>query len=351
MSTMAALRLHRVSSQHAPSLLRLDEITKPRPQPAQVLVEVRACGVCASDLHVADGVIPHGPRLPQTLGHEAAGVVAEVGDEVLDWRVGDRVAVLMSRPCGSCGMCLAGRQNLCLHRTIPGIDDDGSMAGFIVTDPDALVPIPVDVPFDQAAIATDAVATPYHALKRVGVGEGVSVAVIGLGGLGMHAVLLAKMAGADVIGVDVDPVNLERAREWGADAVVDASDGSPSREVRKLTGGGADRALEFVGSAATLDQAIKSLAPGGRAAVVGLADEQVQTVPIRLFVSQETELVGAFGSTPQDLGELFDLMEQGRLDLSRSVTARIGLADVPEALDALKDRREHPIRTVVTRFN
>ena len=120
--------------------------------------------------------------------------------------------------------------------------------------------------------------------------------------------------------------------------------------LRKLTDGGADRALEFVGSAATVDQAVKSLAPGGRAAIVGLADEQLQTVPIRLFVSQETELVGAFGSTPQDLGELFDLMEQGRLDLTRSVTARIGLAEVPEALDALRDRRGHPIRTVVTRF-
>src|SRR5690625_4941452 len=99
-TTMAALRLHRVTSEHAQSLLRLDEIARPRPGPAQVLVEVRACGVCASDLHVADGIIPHGPTLPQTLGHEAAGVVAEVGDEVLDWQAGDRVAVLMSHPCG-----------------------------------------------------------------------------------------------------------------------------------------------------------------------------------------------------------------------------------------------------------
>lgn len=348
MSTMPAMRLHRVRTPDEPERLQLDEVDRPRPAPGQVLVEVKACGVCASDLHVVDGVTPHGPTLPQTLGHEAAGVIAEVGDEITDWQPGDRVAVLMSHPCHVCGVCLAGRHNLCPSRSIPGIDSNGAMAGFTLADTNSLVPIPVDVPFDQAAITTDAVATPYHALKRAGVGEGVSMVIMGLGGLGMHAILLAKLAGATVIGVDIDPVNLERALEWGADEVVDASDGQPARRVRGLTDGGADRALEFVGSPKTVDQAIKSLAPGGRATVVGLTNERLQTVPISLFVSQETELVGSFGSTPKDLGELFDLLEQGRLDLSRSITATIGLAEVPDALKALETRDGHPIRTVVT---
>jgi D-arabinose 1-dehydrogenase-like Zn-dependent alcohol dehydrogenase len=348
MSTMSAMRLHRVRTADAPEVLQLDEVERPRPAPGQVLVEVKACGVCASDLHVVDGVTPHGPTLPQILGHEAAGVIAEVGDEVTDWQPGDRVAILMSHPCHVCGVCLAGRHNLCPSRSIPGIDGNGAMAGYTLADTNSLVPIPLDVPFDQAAITTDAVATPYHALKRAGVGEGVALAIMGLGGLGMHAILLAKLAGATVIGVDIDPVNLERALEWGADEVVDASDGQPARRVRELTGGGADRALEFVGSPKTVDQAIKSLAPGGRATIVGLTNERLQTVPISLFVSQETELVGSFGSTPQDLGELFDLLEQGRLDLSRSITATIGLSEVPDALKALETRDGHPIRTVVT---
>lgn len=347
-ATMAALRLHRVRSADRAEELRVDEIPQPRPGPDQVLVEIRACGVCASDLHVVEGVTPHGPTLPQTLGHEAAGVVADVGAEVTDWQPGDRVALLMARPCHVCTVCIAGRHNLCPSLVVPGIDGDGTMAGYALAAPNALVPIPADVPFDQAAITTDAVATPYHALKRAGVGEGVTVAIHGLGGLGMHAVQLAKLAGATVIGVDLDPVNLERAREWGADEVVDAADGQPARRVRELSGGGTDRALEFVGSPGTLDQAVKSLAPGGRAAIVGLTSERLATVPISLFVSQETELVGSFGSTPQDLGELFDLLEAGRLDLSRSVTATIGLAEVPNALRALETREGHPIRTVVT---
>jgi D-arabinose 1-dehydrogenase-like Zn-dependent alcohol dehydrogenase len=351
MSTMPALRLHRVRTPDLPELLQLDEVDRPRPAPGQVLVEVRACGVCASDLHIVDGVTPHGATLPQILGHEAAGTIAEVGDEVTDWQPGDRVAILMSHPCHVCGICLAGRHNLCPSRNIPGIDGNGAMAGFTLADANSLVPIPVGVPFDQAAITTDAVATPYHALKRAGVGEGVTLVIMGLGGLGMHAILLAKLAGATVIGVDLDPVNLERALDWGADEVVDASDGQPARRVRALTDGGADRALEFVGSPTTVDQAIKSVAPGGRATIVGLTNERLQTVPISLFVSQETELVGSFGSTPQDLGELFDLLDQGRLDLSRSITARIGLGEVPDALAALETREGHPIRTVVTELS
>jgi alcohol dehydrogenase, propanol-preferring len=348
MNTMPAMRLHRVRTAELPELLQLDEVARPKPAPGQVLVEIKACGVCASDLHVVDGVTPHGPTLPQILGHEAAGVIDEVGDEVTDWQPGDRVAILMSHPCHVCGICMAGRHNLCPSRNIPGIDGDGAMARFTLADANSLVPIPVDVPFDQAAITTDAVATPYHALKRAGVGEGVTLVIMGLGGLGMHAVLLAKLAGATVIGVDVDPVNLERALGWGADEVVDASDGQPARRVRALTDGGADRALEFVGSPTTVDQAIKSLTRGGRATIVGLTNERLNTVPISLFVSQETELVGSFGSTPQDLGELFDLLDQGRLDLSRSITARIALGEVPEALEALETREGHPIRTVVT---
>lgn len=346
-TTMRAVRLHSPGAD-GESRVEVDEVARPDPGPTQVLVEVRACGVCASDLHVVRGTTPHGPQLPQTLGHEAAGVVAAIGDEVADWQPGDRVALAMARSCGRCPYCAIGRENLCATGTIPGVDSDGAMATFALADTTALAPLPAGLPFEQAAITTDAVATPYHALKRAGVAEGATVVIVGLGGLGMHAILLAKAAGAHVIGVDVDPVNLERALDWGVDEVVDAGDGRPARRIRTMTGGGADRALEFVGTAATLDQAVKSLAPGGRAVAVGLTPEPLATMPIALFVSQEVELVGSFGSTPQDLGELLDLLEDGRLDLSRSVTATTDLDGVADALVRLETREGHPIRTVVT---
>jgi alcohol dehydrogenase, propanol-preferring len=345
--TMRAARLHRPRSAAAAEDVRIDTIPLPSPGRGEVLVRIRACGVCASDLHVVAGITPHGPELPQILGHEPAGEVAAVGEQVEDWMVGDRVALLAARPCGRCGYCLAGRENLCPSVEVAGVDTHGAQAEYALADARYLAPIPAGLPFEQAAIVTDAVATPYHALKRGGVGEGTSVAVFGLGGLGMHAVLLAKLAGAHVIGVDVDEVNLQRALDWGADEAVDATDGRPSRRIRELTEGGVDRSFEFVGLAETLDQAVKSLRPGGRATIAGLGPSAISTVPIARFVSQETELVGAFGSTPQDLGELFDLIDDGRLDLGRSVTDVIAIEGFPDALRRLETREGNPIRMVV----
>ena len=344
---MRAARLHRVRGDE-PEIVSIDDVAVPALTPSDVLVEIKACGVCASDLHVVQGVTPHGPVLPQVLGHEPSGVIAAVGPDVDDWRVGDRVAMQMARPCGRCEYCDVGREALCRKLHIPGIDIDGAQAQFALADPRYLVAVPGDVPFEQAAILTDAVATPYHALKRAGLGPGMTCAIFGLGGLGMHALTLAKLAGAWVAGVDVDPVNLERALSWGADEVVDASDGKPAKAIRAVTDGGVDRSFEFVGAAATVDQAVKALRPGGRAAIVGLTPAGMSLLPQALFVAQELEVVGSFGSTAQDLNELMDLLESGRLDLSRSITHRWSIDDFPEALRVLEHRDGNPIRMVVT---
>ena len=345
---MRAARLHRPRQDGTDELVSIDEVPVPEPGPGQVLVRIKACGVCASDLHVVQGVTPHGPSLPQTLGHEPAGVVAALGDGVEGWLPGDRVAFQMVRTCGTCAYCQIGRGSLCERLSIPGVDADGAQAEYALAEQRFLTPLPGSIPFDQAAILTDAVATPYHALKRGGVGEGVVAAIFGLGGLGMHAVQLAKMTGCSVIGVDLDPVNLERAHEWGADEVVDASDGRPARRIKELTGGGADRSFEFVGSNDSVDQAVKCLAPGGRATIVGLTPEPMRLLPEALFVSQELELVGSFGSTGSDLNELIDLVDAGRLDLSRSITHTFDIEQFPRALELLESREEHPIRMVVS---
>lgn len=345
--TMRAARLHRPRSATESEDLQIDQVPVPEPGAGEVLVRVAACGICASDLHVVQGVTPHGPDLPQILGHEPAGIVEAVGPGVEGWRAGDRVAFQMARACDACAYCAAGREAICPAVTIPGIDDHGAQAEYAIAAAHRLVPVPSSVPLEQAAILTDAVATPYHALKRAGVGEGVTCAIIGLGGLGMHAIQLAKLAGAWVVGVDIDEVNLQRGREWGADEVIDGRDGKPHRSIRELTEGGVDRALEFVGHPDTVSQAVKSLRPGGRAAIVGLTPAPMTLMPEALFVSQELEVVGSFGSTGQDLNELVDLLEVGRLDLSRSITHRWSIEGFPDALELLESRDEHPIRMVV----
>lgn len=344
--TMHAARLHGTDLDPSRADVRIDELTRPRPGPAEVVVDVAACGVCASDLHVVQGITPAG-HLPLTLGHEAAGTIATIGDRVSQWQVGDRVLVPAGRPCGGCGMCRAGRDNLCLRSEVLGVDVDGAQAGAVVVPADLPLPVPGHVPFVQAAILADAVATPYHALKRGGVGEGVTVVVIGLGGLGHHAVVLSVLAGARVVGVDVDDVALERAMVAGASAVVDARDDRAAATVRAAADGGADVALEFVGTAEAVALASKVLKPGGRAALVGIGRDRLTGPPLGVFVSREQEVVGSFGATLADVNELIDLVDAGRLDLSASVSHVIGLSDFPAALEMLHTRRGNPLRIVV----
>lgn len=347
-ATMRAARLHRVRSEEEPELLSIDEVPVPEPGEGAVVVWVAACGICASDLHVVDGTTPGGPT-PLILGHEAAGVVEAVGEGVTSWATGDRVAIVMGRACGGCPACDAGRESLCERLEIPGIDRDGSQAEYAVVRERDLVAVPEAIPFEQAAILTDAVATPFHAMRRAGLEPGMSCAIYGLGGLGMHAVLLARAFGASwVAGVDLDPTNLERALAWGADEAIDAGDGKPARQVRARSDGGVDRAFEFVGSPASQSQAVKSLRPGGRATIVGLTPQPLDLLPAALLVSQELEVFGSFGSSRSDLEELLAMVERGDLDLGRSITHRWSLESFPEGLRSLETREGHPIRSVVT---
>ncbi len=344
--TMRAARLHATDPDPTAADLRIDEVDRPTPAPMEVLVDVAACGVCASDLHVVQGVTP-ARTLPLTLGHEAAGTIAAVGGDVTQWQVGDRVLVPAGRICGTCVMCRTGRDNLCERIEVLGVDVDGAQAGAVVVPASLPLPIPGHVPFSQAAILADAVATPYHALKRGGVGEDSTVAVVGLGGLGYHAVQLSVLAGAKVVGIDVDEVALERAQQAGASVVVNANDDDAAARVRAATDGGADVALEFVGTAATVAMASRVLRPGGRAALVGIGRDRLTGPPLGLFVSREQEVVGSFGATIADVNELIDLVDAGRLDLTSSVSHTISLDDFPAALEMLHTRRDHPLRIVV----
>ncbi len=348
-TTMRAARLHRGRSDDEPEVVSIDEVAVPTPGQGEVLVRIAACGICASDLHVVDGTTPSGPT-PLILGHEAAGVVETAGRGVTAWSPGDRVALLMGRACGACSACGAGRESLCEQLEIPGIDRDGVQAEYAVSRDRDLVAVPDGIPLEQAAILTDAVATPYHAIRRAGLEPGMSCAIYGLGGLGMHAVLLARALGASwIAGVDLDPINLERALAWGADEAIDASDGRPARDVRARSDGGVDRSFEFVGSPASQSQAVKSLRPGGRATIVGLTPQPLDLLPAALLVSQELEVFGSFGSSRSDLVEVLEMVERGDLDLGRSITHRWTLEVFPEGLRALETREGHPIRSVVTR--
>jgi propanol-preferring alcohol dehydrogenase len=341
MTTMPAVRLHAPGSRPT-----LDEVPVPVPGPGEVRVRVKACGICGSDVHLVHGVTPTGP-LPLILGHEPSGVVDDPGDSA--WHAGDRVSVAAGYGCGDCPACAAGRENLCPRLTIPGIDRDGAQATYVVVPARALVALPDTVDFATGAILTDAVATPFHAIRRSGIQSGQTAVVYGLGGLGLHAVtILRQVVGARVIGVDPLPAARERALRFGADEVVDSSDGSPARAVRAMTGGGADCSYEFVGAAAVTDQAVKSLARGGTCTVVGVTPERLALgLPQALLVAGELRVQGSFGCSRAELAELVGLVADGRLELAGTITHRYALADFDAGLRTLETKEGDPIRVVV----
>lgn len=327
---MKAARLHRPKEP-----LHVEEIPAPEPGPGEVLVRVGACGLCGTDVHIArEGTVPTA-YAPITLGHEPAGTVAKVGPGVEGWKEGDRVAVYPQETCGSCSFCREGRDSLCSRARVLGLQREGALAEFLSVPATSLMRLPDSIPFEQGAILADAVATPFHAVaSRGGLRAGERVAVFGCGGLGTHAVQIAKLFGAaEVIAVDLSDAALERARRAGADRTVNGSAESPAKKIRELTGGGVDLALEFVGSAKTVDQAVKSLRRGGRAVAVGIGPEEMRLVPPYTFVGSEFQLTGSFGSTKAELEQVVGLVASGKLDLSGSVSGTFSLADANTALE------------------
>jgi threonine dehydrogenase-like Zn-dependent dehydrogenase len=225
---------------------------------------------------------------------------------------------------------------------------DGGLAERLAVAARAVVPVPDELPLDQAAIVADAVATPYHALvERGGLRPGETVAVYGCGGLGYHAVQLARLAGAaTVIAVDVRGSALERARRAGADITINAAEERPSRRIRELTGG-VDLAVECVGRAESIAEAAKSLRRGGRAVVVGMGPDAVTLPPPNVFTWSEYALIGSFGSSAETVPRLLAMAASGRLDLSQSVTDKFRLEEVNQALELLRSPDSDAVRIVI----
>jgi len=319
--------------------------------PGDVLVRVRAAGICHSDVHYRAGRSRVEP-LPLTLGHEVAGEIAAVGEHVRDLRVGDPVCLHYLVICEQCDDCRAGREQFCATGKMLGHFTDGGWAEYIAVPARNAVPLPPRVPFAQGAVMMCSSATSLHALRKGRLAAGETVLVVGAGGLGMSAVQLARALGAaDVIAVDRDAAKLALAERFGA-RTIQASDLTPDEvvaQVRAMTNGrGVDVALELVGKPDTMRTALQSLAPLGRAVVVGLSDIDLPVDTYRDLIGREAELIGSNDHLLSELYELVGMADAGVLDLTDVVTHTVPLQarDINAVLDAL-DRHQAPVRTVV----
>jgi 2-desacetyl-2-hydroxyethyl bacteriochlorophyllide A dehydrogenase len=329
--------------------LELHVIPLPLTGDDDVLVRVKAAGICHSDAHYRAGISRVDP-LPLTLGHEVAGVVDAIGRNVKQIGVGERVCLHYMVTCGRCVWCAKDNEQFCETGAMIGKSRDGGYAEFIAIPARSVFQLPDEIPFEHGAILMCSSATSLHALNKARMKPGESVAIFGAGGLGMSAIQLAKALGArEVFAVDIQPNKLEFARSLGA-VPIDARAGDPVKLIRDHTEGrGVDVALELIGLPLTMQQSMRVLAKQGRAALAGITDKNFEVSPYHDLVNREAEIIGVSDHLAAEIPLLLEFARTGKLNLSNVVTRTIPLEAkaINDMLDQLEQFGEEA-RVVIT---
>jgi propanol-preferring alcohol dehydrogenase len=324
------------------------EVAVPDIGTSEVLVRVGACGICHSDAHYRAGISSI-DSLPVTPGHEVAGRVEAVGEQATHVSPGDRVCIHYLVSCGACDFCLGGNEQFCAKVQMIGKHRDGGYAEFIAVPGRNVFALPDEISFEQGAIMMCSSATALHALNKARLKPGESVAIFGFGGLGFSALQLARAFDCgEVYVVDVNPAKLATAAALGG-VPIDATAGDPVQQILHATSGkGVDIAIELVGSAATMRQAIQSLAVWGRAAMVALSKESMSLLPYPELINKEAEVIGVSDHLASELPVLMDLARNGKLRFPKGTFAFVDLdaAQINAALDGVEKSTDH-IRTVI----
>lgn len=318
--------------------LRLEEVLVPEPGPSEVLIRVRACGVGYTVTKFLLGQADGGPNsklLPRIPGHEIAGDIIETDENVLEFKKGDRVLVYFYLICGQCYYCLAGEQDHCINRRgVVGQQIDGGYAEYVKVPAQNVFHLPDSIPYKEATVINDAVATPVHVMKhRAQVKPGDDVLIVGAaGGVGIHAVQMAKFYGGRVIGADIDDTKLEKLKDYGAADIINTRKQSMVDEVKRLTNGkGVAAAVDFVCNHKTLHDSLDCIARKGRMVVMSGHPTPISVPPIKL-VSQEVTITGSRYATATDFTDATELV---RRSIIRPVISEAGKLEDTEKIHAL----------------
>jgi len=328
----------------------LEEADVPIPEigSSDVLIRVVAAGICHSDTHYRGGISKI-DRLPRTLGHEVAGHVERVGRDVTNVLPRDRVCVHYLVHCGTCEFCARGLEQFCRSGQMIGKHRDGGYAEFIKVPAQNAFTLPDEISFEVGAVMMCSAATALHALKKARLKPGESLAIFGFGGLGFSALQLARVFECgDVYAVDINPAKLRSAEKMGAIAI-DAKAADPVEQIKERTDGrGVGVALELLGSAKTMRQAVLCLSPLGRAALVGLTPESMSIHPYTELINKEAEIIGVSDHLATELPALIEFVRNGKLRFPPETLRVVGLdaAQINVALDSLQDSSDH-FRTVI----
>jgi propanol-preferring alcohol dehydrogenase len=317
--------------------LALEEVPRPAIEADEVLIKVEACGVCHSDVHVADGDWPQFTgitKIPLILGHEITGQIVEKGNAVRDLLIGDRVGVpWVYWTCGECEFCQQGDENLCLKQKITGVTVDGGFAEFVKAPASHAVKLPAGLSSEEVAPLFCAGLTVYRALQQAAISPGQRLAIFGIGGLGHFAVQMGRELGAEITAIDVSDEKLELAKSLGAAHLQNATAATATKELRVK--GGFHVALVASAAKAAYDMAFLSLRPTGILLAVGLPAENLCFPPI-LMAAREVRIQASAVGTRQDLREVLAMASQGKI---HSHASSRPLAQVNQVLEELRQGR------------
>jgi len=330
--------------------LRYMDVPDPVPGPSEVLVRVAACGICGSDVHGMDGSTGR-RRPPVIMGHEAAGTIVAIGDDVSDWHTGDRVTFDSTISCGRCDFCRQGRVNLCENRRVLGVSceeyrRDGAMAEYVVVPQRILYRLPEGLNFEAAAMV-EPLSVAVHAVERIRPHLGETAVVVGAGVIGLLAVQALRAAGCPrVLAVDVDDSRLRMAERLGAEAGFNAGEAGVRERIHEWSDGGADVAVEAVGLAPTVSLAVSAVRKGGVMALVGNVAPQVDW-PLQAVVTRELSVYGSCASAGE-YPACLDLLADGAVNVEPLISERVPLSGGAEAFERLRRGEPGLIKVMLT---
>jgi propanol-preferring alcohol dehydrogenase len=314
--------------------LAIERMSDPKPGEGEVLVHVEACGVCHSDLHVADGDWPQFASIvkkPLILGHEVVGRVVDTGTSVTGLRIGDRVGLpWIYWTCGECEPCREGNENLCARQKITGVSVDGGFAELVRAPASHVLRIPETIRSSEAAPLFCAGVTVFRALEQAEIAHRQRLAIFGVGGLGHIAVQIGREMGADVIAVDVSEAKLDLAKSLGASVVINAAEKDAGQQLRKQ--GGVHVALVTSAAKVAYDAAFQSLRPAGTLLVVGLPAENICFPPI-MMASKEVRIRASAVGTRRDIHQVLALAGAGK------IRCLVNTRELDQANEALQELR------------
>jgi len=315
----------------------------PKVGPRETLIRVKAVGICGTDLHIYDWaeniVREYKPKLPLVMGHEFAGMVVEVGPQVENLKVGDRVTAMPVLYCGECYFCRDGRQNICDHRPLLGLGADGAFAQYVAMRSSNVYKLDAQISFELGALS-ELTCVGLHALERTRLTNGETVAIVGPGPLGFMMAVLAKHSGAGrifITGLEVDRERLEIARQIGA-APIYVEKEDPKKSILDQTDGlGVDVVMETAGSSSGVIQSLNLVRKGGRVGILGQGHESAE-IPTAMLSFREIELIGTRAYTPKNWQKVFYTLINGEEDLKKMITHRFPLSLAEEGMKKMKNQ-------------